>query len=149
MPRRRWWWRRTILTAAALLALLACVFGAYRFLDRAFNLWAPDVDFRALDARVRAELPPGATGAEVVAWLRGNGFPDDRIRLIRYSADRSLYAIDAWIPQRSGYWKYTAIVVRCDFKGGRATECRAYPSGEPQPLPGTGSLEIVAPSPAP
>jgi hypothetical protein len=122
LERRHWSRRRasgTVALGLVLALLLAGGVGVYRYLD-SLNWWAPYVDYRALDTRARAALPPGATEGQVVAWLRAEDFPEDRIRLTRYRySDGSLHAIQAWVPQRRGFWKYTTVTVRCDFAEGR------------------------------
>jgi hypothetical protein len=147
--------RRLTLTLAILgLLLLGCAFGGYRFLD-SLDWWAPYVDPVALDARVRAELPPGSTAEQILAWMRANGIAEEHIRLLVHAREgvptTNIYKVEGWYPQRHvGPYQPNRIVVWCLFdRDDRAEECRANRGyGDIQGLPGGGgSLVIVTPPP--
>lgn len=133
--------------------LLGCGLGGYRYLD-SLHWWAEPIDAAALDARVRAELPPGSTAEHILAWLRANGIADEHIRLIVHAhvgvPTTNIYKAEGWYPQRHvGPYQPNRIVVWCLFdRDDRAEECRANRGyGAIQGLQGGGSLAIVTPPP--
>ncbi len=145
---------RLLAVTLAVLGLLAsgCTLGGYRYLD-SINWFVPRVDARALQARAQREQPIGGGEAETVAFLRSLDFEDRNIRVKRYAATDlragRLASIEAWIPQRQGFYLPSQVRAYCKFTAAdRLEECSITLGGPLKPET-SGNLTESTPVPVP
>lgn len=134
------------------MLLLGCAFGGYGYREYRSRQYAR-VDIAALQARAAREQPIGGGEAETVAFLRSLGFPDQHIRIQRFSATDlragRLFVILGWIPQPEGFYRRTQILAYCAFDdAGQLAECSIL-RGTPQSPNTSPSIAETTPVPVP
>jgi hypothetical protein len=143
-----------VLAGMAVLSFLALLswFPLSRYLD-SINWWAPPADVTRLQARAQREQPVGGTLDETVAFLRTLGFEERYIRIRRYPATHPfsgrLARIEAWIPQRYGFYGPSQILAYCKFAAAERLEECAITRGGPLEPDASGNIVETTPMPTP